>query len=208
MRTSAFDRFGGWAAVLAGIVGLAYSVSFVLLKNPLLCSVFLMLGGVLSSAALVALFSHLEEVDRSFARLGLALALAGALGAAVHGAYDLANAINPPAASAAALADLPNQVDPRGFLTFGVAGLALFFAAYLLGRHAGSQSGFVLLTYVLATLLLIVYLGRLIVLNPASPLVLLPAAVTGFLVNPIWYIWLGLALERGRVGAVAATARA
>jgi hypothetical protein len=47
-----------------------------------------------------------------------------ALGAAIHGGYDLANLINLPA-SAAALPDLPSQVDPRGLLTFGVMGLGL-----------------------------------------------------------------------------------
>ena len=150
MKTSAFDRFGGLAAILAGLVGLAYSISFVLLKNTLLYSLFLLLGGLLGAVALVALFGRLAEEDQAFERLGLALALAGALGAAVHGAYDLANAINPPVAGAtAALADLPNQVDPRGFLTFGVAGLALFVAAYLIGRRGAFGGAFTALTYVL-----------------------------------------------------------
>jgi hypothetical protein len=45
-------------------------------------------------------------------------------------------------------------------------------------------------------LLLVVYLGRLVVLTPSSPLVLLPAALTGFVVNPLWYVLLGLALRR------------
>jgi hypothetical protein len=107
MKTSAFDRLGGWAAILAGVVGLAYSVSFVLLKNPFLYSLFLMFGGLHSSAALVALFGPLEAVD-----------------------------------------------------------------------HSSPGSG---------------WRSRL------------PAAVTGFLVNPIWYIWLGLTLERGRVTSASAT---
>ena len=204
MKTAAFDRLGGWAAVLAGIIGLAYSISFVLLKNPLLYSLFLMLGGLFSAAALVALFDRLAEVDATAARFGLLLALAGALGAAVHGAYDLANAINPPAEGAAALADLPNQVDPRGFLTFGVAGLALLVAGFLIGRSQRFPAGFAALTYVLAVLLIIVYLGRLIVLTASSPLVLLPAAVTGFLVNPAWYIWLGITLQQAEATSSAA----
>ncbi len=196
---------GGWAAILAAIVGLAYSASFVLLKNPLLYSLFLLLGGILTTAALIALFERLAEVDAPLARLGLVLALAGSLGAAVHGAYDLANAVNPPASNVAALADLPSQVDPRGFLTFGVAGLALFVAAYLIGRSRRFPAAFVALTYVLAALLVIVYLGRLIVLSPSSPLVLFPAALTGFLVNPLWYLWLGLALQRREAASPATT---
>ncbi|MDP9243568.1 MAG: hypothetical protein M3O77_00615 [Chloroflexota bacterium] len=51
----------------------------------------------------------------------LALGLAGALGAALHGGYDLANAINPPASDP--IANLPSPIDPRGLLTFGVSGL-------------------------------------------------------------------------------------
>jgi hypothetical protein len=54
------------------------------------------------------------------------------------------------------------------------------------------------LGYVSAILLLALYLGRLIVLDPTSPLILVPALLNGFLANPIFYVWLGLALLRGR----------
>ena len=47
--------------------------------------------------------------------------------------------------------------------------------------------------------MIVVYLGRLIVLTPSNPLVLLPAAVTGFIVNPLWYLLLGLSLRRDEV---------
>jgi hypothetical protein len=91
--------------------------------------------------------------------LGLGLGLAGALGAAVHGGYDLANAINPPLADAASAANLPSQIDPRGLLTFGVAGLALFFFAWLMGQ-AGFSRGLSLLGSVLAALRVVTYLAR------------------------------------------------
>jgi hypothetical protein len=60
---------------------------------------------------------------------GLCAILAGAAGAAVHGRYDLSNANNPLLENAAAAANLPSQIDPRGLLIFGVADLALFFFA-------------------------------------------------------------------------------
>ena len=41
-----------------------------------------------------------------------------------------------------------------------------------------------------------IYLARLIILSATSPLVLLPAAIEGFIVNPAWYVWLGFALRR------------
>jgi hypothetical protein len=37
----------------------------------------------------------------------------------------------------------------------------------------------------------------LIIFNPANPLLLIPVLVTGFGVNPVWHIWLGLTLRRG-----------
>jgi hypothetical protein len=46
--------------------------------------------------------------------------------------------------------------------------------------------------YVAALLLLILYLGRLIVLDATSPVVMVPAVLSGFAANPTWYIWLGL----------------
>ncbi len=195
--TTQYERFAGYAAMLAGVVGLLYSISFVVLQNNLLSGLFLMAGGLLSLAVLVALFNRLAEADSALALLGLLLAGAGALGAAIHGAYDLANAINPPGELAGPAANLPFAIDPRGFLTFGVAGLALLAAAYLMGRGGRFPKTFRLLTFVLSLLLILIYLGRLIVLTPTSPLILGPAALAGFILNPIWYIWLGLELRKG-----------
>ena len=48
-----------------------------------------------------------------------------------------------------------------------------------------------------AALLLALYLGRLIFLDPTNPAILVPALLNGFLLNPIFYAWLGLALLRG-----------
>ena len=66
-----------------------------------------------------------------------------------------------------------------------------------MGRGGRFPSSFRLLTVVLGILLVVIYLGRLIVLTPSNPLVLVPAALTGFILNPIWYIWLGLELRKG-----------
>jgi hypothetical protein len=125
LRSTSFARFAGTCAVLAGVAGFLYTVAFVVLQNVLLSGLFLMLGGLLSTAVLVAVYDRLRETDASFALLALLLGIAGALGSAVHGGYDLANAINPPSS----VPDLPNPVDPRGLLTFGVVGAALFFVA-------------------------------------------------------------------------------
>ena len=125
---------------------------------------------------------------------------AGALGAAIHGGYDLANALNPPADLpadvAAALAALPSQVDPRGLLTFCVAGIGLLVVSWLIVRGGTLPRGLGYLGYVLAILLILIYLGRLIILDPTNPLLLVPVLLAGFLANPAFYIWLGFALQR------------
>lgn len=199
MKSTPFERTAGLAAILAAILGLAYSLAFVRLQNALLYSLCLMIGGLLSLVALVALFERLGEVDAKVAMLGLMLGAVAALGATIHGGYDLANVLNPPAALPDGVASLPSQIDPRGLLTFGVAGLAVLLAGGLMRRHPAFSRGFTALTFVLGALLIVVYLGRLIVLTPTSPLVLLPAALTGFIVNPLWYLLLGLVLRRSPV---------
>lgn len=164
-----------------------------------------MLGGPAALAesawmgsVVTAAYYRLRETDTAFALWALLLSLFGALGSALHGGFDLANAINPPEANLANLASLPSQIDPRGLLTFGVAGVALFTIAWLIQRSGGWPRGLGYLGYLLAVLLVVIYLGRLIVLQATSPLILVPALLAGFLVNPLWYVWLGLALRRGR----------
>jgi len=192
-QSSSFERFAGLSAILAGITGLLYSISFVLLKNDMLIALFLMLGGVFSTAVLVAVYNRLKETDATFALWALLLSIAGAFGAIIHGGYDLANAINPTAANVA-LVNLPSAIDPRGLLTFGVAGLGVFVTAWLMGRGGQFPRALSYWGYLLAVLLVVLYLGRLIILDPKNPVVLVDALLSGFIVNPVWYVWLGVVL--------------
>ncbi|HEY7357753.1 MAG TPA: hypothetical protein VH590_14850, partial [Ktedonobacterales bacterium] len=187
--------------------GLAYSISFVIISQSapdvsnVLSPLFLMIGGLLGSAVMLALYQRLRETEASFALWAALLGVVAALGSALHGGYDLANAINPPALSASFhddLNNLPSQVDPRGLLTFGVTGLALLIVAWLIVRGGQFPRSLGYLGYALAILLIIVYLGRLILLQPGNPVLLGAAALTGFLLAPIWYIWLGLVLWRSQ----------
>jgi hypothetical protein len=195
----AYENFAGLCAILVGIGGFLYAVAFIILviggRAPvlgvLLSSLFLMLIGLFSTAVLVAIYNRLREADATFALLALLLGIAGALGSSVHGGYDLANAINPPASVPA---DLPSQIDPRGLLTFAVSGIALFIIAWLIWKGRQFPRGLAYLGWVSAILLVILYLGRLIALNPTNLVILVPALLNGFLINPAWYIWLGVAL--------------
>jgi hypothetical protein len=195
LPSTAYERFAGVCGIGAGLAGFLYAVAFILLRNDLLSALFLLLTGFLATAALVAVYHRLRSTDADFALWALLLGIVGALGATIHGGYDLANAINPPAG---APLDLPSQIDPRGLLTFGVAAIALFVVAWLIGKGRQLPIGLSYLGYLSALLLIILYLARLVILDPANPIILAPALLNGFLVNPAWYIWLGIILWRGR----------
>ena len=105
----------------------------------------------------------------------------------MHGAYDLANVLHPPTTAL----EGPNPIDPRGFLTFGVAGLGVLLLAWAALSTAGLPRPLAWFGLLLGVVLIVIYLGRLIVLDPANPLVLGPAAVGGVIVGPVWYAWLG-----------------
>ncbi|GIV80556.1 MAG: hypothetical protein KatS3mg050_4950 [Litorilinea sp.] len=205
MQSTTFNRFAGLCAILTGIAILSYSVAFIVIARRapevggLLSALFLLLNGLLATPVFTTIYARLRETDTRFALWALLLSILGALGAAIHGGYDLANALNPPALPADlsdGLATLPSQIDPRGLLTFGVTGIALLVVAWLMGYGRGFPNGLPYLTYLSAVLLIVIYLGRLTILNPANPALLIPTLLAGFVVNPIWYIWLGLALWR------------
>src|SRR4051794_6185705 len=97
---AAVDRVCGVWGILAGVAGLLYSVTFVVIAPRMtdagngslgtgLYSLFLMAGGLLTTAALVALYTRLRETNASYAMWGLLLSTVAAMGAAIHGAYDL-----------------------------------------------------------------------------------------------------------------------
>ena len=184
-----------------GVGGFLYSIAFVIVARSspqtgaFLSALFLFLGGIVAIQVLAAVYRRLRDVDAGFALVAFMFGFAGSLGSAIHGAHDLAILLHPPTSP---LTDFPNAVDPRGVLTFGVSGLAVIVVARLMTRGGGFPRGLALLGYLSGILLVLIYLGRLIVFDPASPLLLGPAALEGFIVNPVWYIWLGLTFWRGR----------
>jgi hypothetical protein len=191
MKSQSFERFAGLSGILAGVAGLAYLALFIALKNPglLLPALALLLVGIFGSATLVAFYQRLRQVDEGFALWGLLLGIGGTGGAAIHAAFDLANNVNPPKAPF----DYASPIDPRGFLTFAVAGLAAIVLSWLILRGGVFSRALGYFGIVSGVLLIALYLAYMIILNALNPIVLALVVLSG-LAQPIWYLWLGYVL--------------
>jgi hypothetical protein len=194
-----FERFGGVCAVLAGVTGFGYSAAFIVYLDDgargaaYVDAVLLLAGGLLSAVAFVAVYGRVRRIDEGFALLGLAAALAASYGAMTHGAFDLANLVKPPRVLAS---DLPSSTDPRGLGTFALAAVAMIVVGTLALRGRALPPRLAYLAFVGAGLLLVVFVGRLVILDPHSPVLHTAAVIDGFIVNPAWFIWVGRTLLR------------
>lgn len=188
-----FKKDSYYSAYLAGIAWLLYAYYFVIAKDTLLASLFLTLGGFFAVKVFVALYKMLKEEDSNFAVIILILGVAGALGTMIHGGYDLANSIHP---SRMANLDLPSQIDPRGLLTFGITGIAIFKASILMDKTKIFPHYLNYLGLISAVLLIVIYVGRLVILDPTVPVLKYAILLEGFIVNPLWYLWLGRVFQK------------
>jgi hypothetical protein len=193
MDNKRFEWLAGSFAVLAGLFGFVYSISFVILRSDRLSALFLLLSGLAALVVMTALYRALREADASVALLAFALSAGAAAGSLIHGGYDLSNSLHPPASLNM---DLPNPVDPRGLLTFGVAGLGILLFSWMMARKAAFPAGLRYLGFASAVLMIALYIGRLVVLQATSPLILIPALLEGFIINPVWYVWLAITFLR------------
>jgi hypothetical protein len=170
------------------VAGIGYAVAFVVLKNGPLSAQFLTLAPLFAVAGLVAVFERVRSIDDGYATLALALGVFGSLAASTHGVYDLSNVLHPPAT--ALPTDVPSALDPRGYGTFALTGLAVLILAGL-ARRSGELPGWVgSLGMALGVFLVLTFLARLVVLDATSLLVLLPALVSGLL-SPVFFLLLG-----------------
>ena len=143
--TAGFERAGGLAAIGVAVVGLLYSIAFVVFDEDLTTGLLLLLTGLLTIVALTATYFRVREVEAGFALLALVFGVIGGAGAAIHGGWDLAYEIESEAPSPA----VPHYVDPRGLLTFGFVGVAVLLVAWLIGRGSLFPARLGLLGYVL-----------------------------------------------------------
>jgi len=194
----AFERFAAACAFVVGVGGFVYAILFVTILRgsgqpaETASAVLLLVGGLLSTAVLVAVYERLRAPGGPFARWALLLGTVAAIGSAVHGGFDLANVFNRPRIGFS----IPSPVDPRGLLTFGVTAIAVLVLAWLILRTGAFPRRLAYVGFAAALLLGVIYVGRLTVLDPKSPVLLVAALLAGFVVNPLWYVWLGLELRR------------
>jgi hypothetical protein len=193
-----FDKFAGISAILAAGVSVLYGVFFALAlrgseTTATPSAVLLMVSGLLGIVVVCALYLLFKNLDVGFALLALVLGVLGAGGAFVHGAYDLSTLVSPGEVVATGV----SAVDPRGVLVFGISGLSVLIFARLIviGTRLPLKLGWI--GYGLAGLLLLLYLGRLLVLDPSQPFLRLSAILAGFVLNPLWNLWIGVELIRG-----------
>jgi hypothetical protein len=125
--------------------------------------------------------------------LALLVATIGYLGTTVHGVYGLATLV--PQKTDAALV---NALDPRGFVAFGLPGVAVFLFAWLMIRSGAFPRSLAYLGYLLAVCLVALFLGSLFVNDTRSLAILVPGGLASLVATPAWNSWLGLLLWRPR----------
>jgi hypothetical protein len=187
--TDSYRRFAGLAALATAAAGIIFTVTFAIAVRGgdrwalWASSIALIAGGLLAIPVIVALADQLGTREPQFARIGLVLGLAASLGTALHGAWDTAVLAHPVGHT-----DVPSYTDPRGFATFALTALAFLLFGWLILRDTDIPRAVGRLAVLAAVLLLVVYFGRLIVLNPKRPAIKWVAVVSGLVVSPAFYV--------------------
>jgi hypothetical protein len=109
-----------------------------------------------------------------------------------HGTFDLANALHAPSGTF----DFPSPVDLRGLATLGLTGLAVLLWSHLLTSDRDFRPGLGYIGYVNGGLMLVLFIGRLVVLDATNPVILAAAVLDGLVVSPFWFVRLGSGLMR------------
>ena len=138
----------------------------------------------------------MEAVHEVGARWAALIGTIGAVGSAIHGGYDLANVIHPPDTNVLGLAGYPNSVDPRGLATFGLVGLSFLIVATLMARSDRYPAGLARVGQTLGVVMMVIYVGRLVILDPTNPIVRV-ALAAGVISNTMFLAWLGNVWRRG-----------
>jgi hypothetical protein len=205
--TRSFQRFAGWSALAAAAAGVTFTAAFSVVVREGdqwangSARLALAGGGLVTVPVVIALYALLREREPEFAFLGVLLWTVGALATAAHGAFDaagLSKTVKPD------LSNVPNFVDPRGFATFGLSALALLVFGVIGLRTGGLDRTVARIAVLAAVLLVVLYVGRLTVLDPEANVIKATALISGLIVNPAFF----LLFARSLLQTTAAGARA
>jgi hypothetical protein len=186
-----FTRLARSSAYATALVGIVYSIAFVTVVErgtrwaEWTAAVALTAGGIIALPVLVTVTGLLGESRETAGPARLALTVGGvaAVMTSLHGAYDLAALAKPLAATAGDV----SPVDPRGFATFALSGIAVTVIAVLARNDARFPRWVGSVGCVLGVALVATWLGRLAVLDPTSVWLRLTTSVAAVL-NPVAYI--------------------
>jgi hypothetical protein len=198
MASAVFDRTASRMAYLSAAIALAYSLSFGYYVQEgdrwaqYTSSGLLMAGGLIGLPVLVAIYLRVRTVDEGFAIIALVIAAAAAIGSVLHGAHDIAVFANPEVATGNA--DYPNFTDPRGFSTFALFGLGMIVLAAMC-RGARFPKAIPVIGALTGALTVIVYIGRVTVLDPKRWWVAIAAVGSGVIGVPLWNVLVARALR-------------
>jgi hypothetical protein len=187
--THSYRRFAGLAAVATALAGIVFTVTFAIAVRDgerwalRASAIALIVGSLVAIPVVVALAEQLSRREPQFARVGLALGLVAIAGSALHGAWDTAVIAHP-----VRHADVPNFTDARGFATFALTAAAFAVFGWLILRGSEVPRVVGRLALLAAALLLVVYFGRLIVLDPKRPVIKWVGVVSGLVVSPAFYL--------------------
>lgn len=194
--TSSFPRLARGSAFATAVVGVTYSVAFTVVVQrgsewaQWTAAAALTAGGLFALPVLVAITSLLAERLGAAgpARVALIVGAISAVLSSLHGAYDLAALATPASATAGDI----SPVDPSGFATFALAGLAVIVIAALSRDDLRFARWLPSAGVVLGVALVATWLGRLTVLDPTSAWLRITTTVAAIL-NPIVYVGFGSA---------------
>jgi Domain of unknown function (DUF4386) len=218
MKMDTLGRFGGYAAILLGVVAIIGDVIYLLLPAdqrlgvkaaailpsvargaPLLLAQFwvLTLEGVLGIAVVLALSRLVQAASEGWVRFTSVLALVGFAVTAVSNVITIARLpaiaaayVAGDAATKAALAPTwRSTLDPYGLWGYGAVGLWVLVVSVLALRSASLPRSLAYVGLAYGVLLLLIPVALLT--GTASSL-LIGVVVLATLAGPVWWIWTGL----------------
>jgi drug/metabolite transporter (DMT)-like permease len=190
--TDTFRRTAAPAALLAAAGSVVFTVTFALYVRESYrwalwaSTITRIVTGLLLVVVFVALQAFVRDREPDLGRVAAGIGVVGALASVLHAAYDLADLAKPQHVTS----DLPSQVDPRGFATFALVGLAMLLFAWFARRVDALPSWTTIAGLAAGALLVILWLGRMIALDPNDDVIRVAALASGLVAVPAFEVGL------------------